>query len=365
MLEQFTVYNLKFDCEATAPIVFTRNTGSVLRGALYGALRRDFCLNQRLTSCRDCPTADLCPICQLVATVDRDSPRGVEVPRPFALEPVVSDNLCYRPGETFSFGLTLFGKSLSLFPYAILAIQHMGELGIGRRFPIGLQAPDSTLRTPDSRLQTQDSRLKTRSGLFRLIRASVVNPLTQLQKTIYSPESQMVTVPDVPVTHRDVLEHCARMEQPLAVKRQPGGRPDGADATDGNGGHLSIKISLLTPMRLVDRGALVHRLTFPVFIKRLYERLTLLEDRYGVGPATPSPDLPGEAGEVRVVEDHTRWLDLTSYSRRRNASTPMGGLVGEVAFEGPLGTFLPLLIWGQFTHLGKDVTKGNGWYRVD
>jgi hypothetical protein len=26
--------------------------------------------------------------------------------------------------------------------------------------------------------------------------------------------------------------------------------------------------------------------------------------------------------------------------------------------------FLPYLIWGQFTHVGKDATKGNGVYRI-
>lgn len=31
----------------------------------------------------------------------------------------------------------------------------------------------------------------------------------------------------------------------------------------------------------------------------------------------------------------------------------MGGFVGEVTYEGDLGEFLPLLILGQYTHVGK------------
>jgi hypothetical protein len=67
---------------------------------------------------------------------------------------------------------------------------------------------------------------------------------------------------------------------------------------------------------------------------------------------------------VQVAEDQTSWLDRSSYSRRRQASTPTGGLVGEIAFEGELEVFLPYLVWGQFTHVGKDVTRGNGWYQI-
>lgn len=42
----------------------------------------------------------------------------------------------------------------------------------------------------------------------------------------------------------------------------------------------------------------------------------------------------------------------------------MGGFVGEATYEGDLQEFLPLLILGPYTHVGKYAVWGNGQYEV-
>ncbi|MDM7911878.1 MAG: CRISPR system precrRNA processing endoribonuclease RAMP protein Cas6 [Methanotrichaceae archaeon] len=315
VMDRFVAYKLSFECETITPLVLPWNNGPTLRGAFFSALRRDFCLNKNVDSCLHCPTAEVCPICKLVATVDRDSPRGAEVVRPFALEPILPSVRRYEAGETFSFGITLFGKSLALFPYVILAAQRMGELGMGNK--------------------------AISPGRFRLKEACTINPLTTVKKRIYSPDSRLVNVPDAPITHDDVMAYSQRL---------------GGDR---------VRLGLVTPLRLILDGALVHRLSFKILTQRLLRRLT---DLYchccGERLDLEFPRLLAEAETVVVIEDDTRWVDLSSYSRRREASSPIGGLQGEIAFEGSLEPFLPLLVWGQFTHVGKDVTKGNGWYEI-
>ena len=314
-MDSFLAYRLDFLCEAVTAIEMPLNKGSMLRGAFFEALRRDFCLNKAVTSCLSCPTADVCPICRLVATVDRESSRGAEVPRPFTLQPIMSNVLRYDEGTDFSFGITLFGQALSLFPYVVLAVQRMGELGLGRR--------------------------DVAPGRFRLNEVWTSNPLTGARKRLYSHHDRMVAVPDIPITHQDVLRHCAGLSQ-----RQ-------------------ISLELLTPVRLVSNGALVHQLDFAPLMRRLLRRLTELYQHFcGERLEADFPALLDGAEKVRLTRDSTHWRDLSSYSRRRQARTPIGGLVGEVIFEGELGPFLPYLVWGQFTHVGKDATRGNGWYRV-
>jgi hypothetical protein len=44
---------------------------------------------------------------------------------------------------------------------------------------------------------------------------------------------------------------------------------------------------------------------------------------------------------------------------------PMGGLVGSVTLEGELEPFLPWLVWGSLTHVGKDAAMGNGQLRLE
>ncbi|MBI1884774.1 MAG: CRISPR system precrRNA processing endoribonuclease RAMP protein Cas6 [Chloroflexi bacterium] len=124
-------------------------------------------------------------------------------------------------------------------------------------------------------------------------------------------------------------------------------------------------LELLTPTRLVADGALVKRLTFPVFLRRLLRRLTdLTRTATGGHPGFDHEALLQQAEDVRVAEDRTRWVDVPSYSSRQGRFTPIGGLVGEVTFEGDLKPFAPWLIWGSITHVGKDATKGGGWYRL-
>ncbi len=314
-MEHFVAYKLNFTCEAVTAVSLPRYNGSILRGAFFSALRQDFCLNKELNTCLNCPRAEVCPICRLVATVERDSNRGAEIPRPFALEPVITENTRFEPGQNFSFGVTLFGQSLALFPYVILAIQRMGEAGMGNR----VIAPSR----------------------FLLREAKTVNPLSATERLIYSNETRIVNTPDTAITQPDVLSYAARLSSD------------------------KLRISLLTPLRLVVEGSLVQKLTFRVFIQRLLRRLTDLY-RYCCNQEIDL-DFAGllkQAEGILAVRDNIRWVDLTSYSNRRHASTPTGGLTGETTFAGNLKDFLPLLVWGELTHVGKDATRGNGWYRI-
>ena len=223
-MEQFVAHKLNFTCEAVTAVSLPRYSGSSLRGAFFSTLRRDFCLNKKLETCLHCPTAKVCPICRLVATVERDNNRGAEIPRPFSLQPVITEKTQFEPGQTFSFGITLFGHSLSLFPYAILAIQRMGEIGMSNR----TIAP----------------------GRFLLREANVANPLSATEKSIYSSNTRIVNVPDLAITQQDVMNYVARLKSDILL------------------------VNLLTPLRLVVEGSLVQRVTFRIFIQRLLRRLT-------------------------------------------------------------------------------------------
>ncbi|MER3404046.1 MAG: hypothetical protein C4289_01735, partial [Chloroflexota bacterium] len=73
---------------------------------------------------------------------------------------------------------------------------------------------------------------------------------------------------------------------------------------------MTLRIELLTPLRLTDRGRLVHAdgISLSVLVHRLLERLTVLAARYGGGsPALPYADLLGRAASAHVVDNHTIW----------------------------------------------------------
>ena len=320
-MHHFTAHRLRFVAEVQMPIELNEHQGSAIRGALFNVLRRQFCAQREYTSCQPCALHAACPVSFLLATVDDEAQRGADLPRPYTVEPPLNAACKYQPGDALEFGLTMFSRALTLFPYVVVAAQSLQQDGLGRK----LEANN------------------WRRGAFTLQAIWAENPLTGERQQIMQQSDPMVSVPDVPITHAQVL---ARSEQLMPAS-----------------GVLTI--SFLTPTRLTERGALLHTPRFRPFVQRLFERLSALARAYCDSPLDLDfRGLLDLAESVELAHNGTRWVELESYSTRRHGRTPMGGLVGSVTYSGDLRPFLPWLLWGQFTHVGKDAVKGNGWYQI-
>jgi len=325
-MDNFTAHQLHFTCQVQTPILLNEHQGSAIRGALFHALRWQFCFNKEVKSCGDCPLSATCPICFLVATRDPQSERGVEVPRPYTVKPPLDGKIRYEPGESFEFGLTMFAQALNLFPYVVLGGQALERGGLGKR----LQRGDGHWRR----------------GTFAIREVAAVNSLTGERQPVLRQGDTMVQVPDVPVTHQQVLQRADELA---------------SQGTDG------VTIEFLAPTRLIQRGHLVREeIVFSTLFHRLMERLSSLAGHYSDTPLEFDwRALLPLADQVQAVEDHTRWVELESYSTRKRGQTPIGGLVGRVTFRADdWSPFLPWLVWGEITHVGKDAVKGNGCYLI-
>jgi hypothetical protein len=126
-------HHLHIDATVSVQLELNEHVGAALRGAFFEALRDRFCVNKQAQTCADCPLVSACPVGSLVAPLRDEAPRGRDVPRPYAMRPPVDHAPTFTPGEPFSFGLTLFGCRLDLFPYVAMALHHMAQAGIGRR----------------------------------------------------------------------------------------------------------------------------------------------------------------------------------------------------------------------------------------
>jgi hypothetical protein len=323
-----TAHHLELGLEALTAVELNEHQGAALRGALYYGLRR-FCAQQHLASCVECTLTAACPVATLVSTLDLQAERGRDLPRPYVIDPPLDGKMRLEPGETLAFGLTLFSRALQLFPYVLLALRRLEETGLGRRI-----------------LAAGGQR-----GRMRLRQAAATNPLTGARQAVLNAGEQMVQVPDVPITHQQVL---------AAASRWPGGQ---------------LALDFLTPTRLVDQGRLVKTPEFGPLFHRLCQRLADLEREFATEEGTDASNsgmppreelyrLVGLARQVRLVQDETEWIELQSYSARQRRPTPISGFAGRAVYEGELAPFLPWLIWGQVAHVGKDAVKGNGWYVI-
>lgn len=335
-MHHFTAHRLRFLAEARETIELNEHQGSAIRGALFHALRNRFCGNKEAGECAACPLYATCPVAFLVSTLDPQSERGRDLPRPFTIQPPLaagkeqetSGAFRYAPGEQLEFGLTLYAQALQLFPYVVLAIGEFERNGLGRR-----------VRQADGYV---------RRGRLSILQVWAENPLTGERQAVMRAADRLVHVPDVPITHEQVM---ANGERRIA------------------NGERRIAIDFLTPIRLIERGHLLKPETFRFrpFFQRLMERLEALSSRFSDTPlvfADPR-GLIEAAGQVRVAENGLAWEEVRSYSTRRRAESPTSGLMGRVTLEADDWTpFLSWLLWGQFTHVGKDAVKGNGWYEV-
>ncbi len=360
-----TAYRLEFTLEALTPVQLNEHQGAALRGALFAALRERFCAQQHLASCASCALVAACPVAMLVSTLDPLAERGRDVPRPYVIEPPLDGRTRLAPGERLTFGLTLFARALQLFPYVVLALKALEEMGLGK--PVAANG--------------------WQRGKVRLVSAVATNALSGSTQPVIEPGQQTVQVPGLPITHAQVLQAAAGL---------PAAR---------------LAVEFLTPTRLVERSQLLKRPEFGPLFQRLWQRLADLQREFGErcavdadaqagsidqedgvlhrserrgrggqeetsassavnrSPVFKEPQeedegyrLVGLARQVRLAEDGTRWVELESYSTRQRRATPISGLVGRAVYEGELAPFLPWLVWGQFVHVGKDAVKGNGWY---
>jgi hypothetical protein len=320
-MHNFTVHRIEVRATVRSPIALNEYQGSALRGALFQALYDRFCVNKTAQACAECPLVQSCPIATLMATWRPNGERGADVPRPYTIEPPLHPAHTYQAGDTLHWGLTLFGDALTLIPYIILGVQALEEEGLGNVLP-----------QPDGRW---------RRGQFRVEDIVAVHPWTFERQVLYQRNSRSIQTPRLAITAKHVAERAGT----LAGEQ--------------------IRVEFMTPTRLIEGGQLLHRPFFRPLFQRVVERLSALSRHFSSSPLDDARSLLAQCLDVRVVEDRTRWVDLASYSARQRRTTPIGGFVGTVIFRGDLVSALPLLVWGELTHVGKDAVKGNGWYRLE
>jgi hypothetical protein len=313
------LHHLRFTVTAQTTIRLGMQAGAQLRGALWEALRQFACAAPSVQS--DPNHALHCPLCHLMALEMGTSARGVNPPRPFAINPplvsLTEMGAIFRTGESFSWEICLFGEATDWYSYIIQAVNLMGKRGVGHG-----------------------------RGLFTLQAIEVVNlPLAQTRHVLQG--RQVVVASDLITTPPHILQR---------VEQLP---------TD------QITLRFLTPTQLVyNQGKVALTPHFETLIPRLLERCQSLETFYA-DQITPQADwlslfltLSDKSKSVYLVKNTTHWVKAESGSSRTLTRNSVGGLVGEATYKGDLTPFREWLVWGELLHVGKNAVKGNGWYQI-
>lgn len=356
-----TAHHLRVTLDVETPIELDEHQGAALRGMLFNALRGPqrrpelgFCTQRHLTTCAECALVAVCPVASLVATLNPQADRGRDVPRPYAIVPPAGDKRRYEPGESLTFGLTLFGQALNLFPYLVMALRQAGPGGLGRKRP-------------------GDGQERRRRGEFSLQAVHAVNLLTGEAQAVLHLGSPLVQQPCLPVTP-DQVEAASRRLLSRPVSFAANGDDHAALYQHGQtAAPLNLTLHFQTPTRIIEQGRLLKEPRFGPIFHRLLDRLLALSREFAAAPSVwgegDSPasldkaDLLALAETVTLYADQTRWQDVWSASARQQKTIPIGGLVGSATYRAERTVWdrlLPYLLWGTIIHVGKNAVKGDG-----
>ncbi|MCM8803312.1 MAG: hypothetical protein NC827_08410, partial [Candidatus Omnitrophica bacterium] len=141
-----------------------------------------------------------------------------DIPSPFILEPPYDIKTEYKKGDKFEFFCIIIGKAIDYFPYFVLTFKEMGKRGIG---------------------------IKGNRGKFKLLKIKNSNRIIYDHKT-------------------DILKNFKKNIKITVPKLE--------DDT--------ITLKFISPVRIKIKGKLITTLPFPLFIKVLLRRISLLSKNY-------------------------------------------------------------------------------------
>lgn len=307
----FSLAHFTFYLEARERLELPEYKGSTFRGGFGHALKHVWCLRPQGRVCDTCRHEDLCAYSYIFETPKawgQQSELHVNnLPHPFVLLPPLQEQSLILPGEAFSFRLTLFGSAIQLVESFVVAFDKLGEIGIGKG-----------------------------QGKFRL--AKVTNADGSL---VYAPEAQPGAGQ---VMVRDYEEFVAA-----------------AEILDSK----TVTLRFLTPTHLLHHGR-ISEPTFEIFLRRLLGRASeLAKVHCGRSWDLDYRHLIDTAvATVRLVSKQLRWQDWERYSNRQQSRMKFRGFVGTVTYSGEIRPLLPLIMLGQYLHVGNKTAFGMGKYEI-
>ena len=290
------------------------NKGNTIRGGFGTVFRRLVCVDLRL-ECHACELRYRCAYTQVFnpfvpPTAARLS-KNQNIPRPFVFKPPLETKTRYLPGEPVVFESVLVGRAIDYLTYFIMAFHELGTGGFGpKRARCHLSLIEAVSPGGETAVVYDG-------------RDSSIRPLQQSIRWQYIMD-QAQTWPEV----------------------------------------NEIRLRFLTPTTLKAEGRLVAVPRFHHLLKRLRDRLNALAYFHcGAALDLDFKALGQQAEHIQTLPTQSRWIDRRRYTRR-GFTQNLSGFIGDVTYRGELQPFLPLLLLGEYTHVGKNAAFGNGWYRL-
>jgi hypothetical protein len=293
------------------------NKGSVLRGAFGSSLKHIVCALPG-KDCFSCIIKEKCAYTLIFRPFGMDKiKRLMDTPRGFVIKPPLEEDTVYSPEKPLSFEMVLIGDRINYLPYVIVTLIELGKVGMGLN-----------------------------RGRFNLSHIQVLKN-GSFEEIFDSSEGTVQNVFNV-IQGNELMEIASKVNT------------------------NTLTIDFLTPTRVRynptgERGMsrVVKQLEFHHLLRRLRDRANALSIVYCGGPIeTDFKGIAELAMEVKTKASNLRWIEAKRKSRTQSVLHDQSGFSGTITFEGDLKEFMPLLLLGEYIHVGEDAVFGNGWYRI-
>ena len=284
--------------------------GSALRGLLGHALRRIVCVTKH-SECSDCILKFNCIYSYIMETpIPEEHPfhrKYKTAPHPYIIVPPITKKCLFRPEDVLSFEIILIGKANDYLPYFVYALTEMGKIGVGKG-----------------------------RGKFRVLSIETQKKDGSYTEIFNSNEYTLSVKDD------NVIDYRAFQYRRALCDR--------------------VTLSFQTPLRIKIKNKLSRNIPFHILIERLAERASLLAHFHCNARLENYEEFVRDSIDVKTIRNDLRWIDWQRYSMRHKTRMKLGGVVGEITYQGPLKKYLSLLRAGEFIHVGKAATFGMGKY---
>jgi hypothetical protein len=123
----------------------------------------------------------------------------------------------------------------------------------------------------------------------------------------------------------------------------------------------SVRLTLTSPLRLLQNGSIAHHFDFAMFLRSQLRRCSSLYTYYGSGKMDLDfTALSLAALNIAVLEDGILYTQ-PHWSKLQNKA----GLTGSADLTGLVEPMFSLLILGSYFNAGKGATYGSGSYRLE
>jgi hypothetical protein len=127
-----------------------------------------------------------------------------------------------------------------------------------------------------------------------------------------------------------------------------------------------VEVTFRTPTELKVESKSVTRPDFAALFRRLSSRISTLRMLYGEGPIDADfRGMSSRAESVELTNCRIRQSFAERLSRRTGQVHPIGGFAGVAEYSGELSEFLPFLLIGQHTGVGRQTVWGKGEIAVE